>query len=452
MSGTKFFPFDTLVYEEDGKPESWPTWESQAQSALVFNNMWGYISGHGVITPPEQINNSLMLPVKINNPKYDDWLDKNLIILSPLHLSMHWDKGPKSHQGRENCQDCLGHTQSGPPANGSIFTTHHTSASACHLLVIQNEPREDHRASRHPHRLFSVQTPTEDLWHCIIYLNTMAGSELKDTRLLLNTLLSAGTLSSASVAARIKHEQVRIDTENAETATTKSSFAAFSRQAAAEALKRAFANGQGPCANPQCTDHTKWFHDWDHCYGLGRHIKPPAATGKAKRGGGKSQKDKAKVAVDSSDESDDQAAFISNSAGYRSFFTDISTPHGETTSFDWSTVSPDIAHLTCNKPDILAALVLYLDTGATSSICPILKYFTKITPCMRNVSGVSGSLIKAIGIGKVRICMGKGHHFILKVVLYCLEAVVTLISVGKLCDNGEEQMNFVHLKLRRIWF
>jgi hypothetical protein len=130
--------------------------------------------------------------------------------------------------------------------------------------------------------------------------------------------------------------------------------------------------------------------------------------------------------------------FASDSAGYRSFFADGNTPRGETTSFDWFTVSADIAHLARNKPDVLAALVLYLDTGATSSICPILKYFTKITPCMRNVSGVGGSSIKAIGIGEVRVRIGKGRHFILKNVLYCPEASVTLISVGKLCDDGHE--------------
>jgi hypothetical protein len=122
-----------------------------------------------------------------------------------------------------------------------------------------------------------------------------------------------------------------------------------------------------------------------------------APKGKGKRGGGPSKKDKSKVAVDSSDESDDIAVFASDLAGYRSFFADGNTPCRETTSFDWSTVSADIAHLACNKPDVLVALVLYLDTGVTSSICSILKYCTKITPCMHNVSGVSGSSIKAIG-------------------------------------------------------
>ncbi|KAJ7688561.1 hypothetical protein B0H17DRAFT_1135534 [Mycena rosella] len=34
--------------------------------------------------------------------------------------------------------------------------------------------------------------------------------------------------------------------------------------------------------------------------------------------------------------------------------------------------------------------------------------------CMRKVSGVGGSSIKAVGIGEVRVRVGKGRHFILK--------------------------------------
>ncbi|KAJ7148855.1 hypothetical protein C8R46DRAFT_1310984 [Mycena filopes] len=89
MSGTKFASFDTLVYEENGKPDSWPTWESQAQSALVLNNSWGYVSGRGVITPPKQINDSSSPPIAVDNPQYDDWLDENLIVISCLRL--RWD-------------------------------------------------------------------------------------------------------------------------------------------------------------------------------------------------------------------------------------------------------------------------------------------------------------------------------------------------------------------------
>jgi hypothetical protein len=114
----------------------------------------------------------------------------------------------------------------------------------------------------------------------------------------------------------------------------------------------------------------------------------------------------------------------------------------ETTSFDW-----DQAHVAA----IVKAIILYLDTGATSSICPILKYFTKIIPCNHNVSGVGGSSIKAVGIGEIRVRIGKGRHFTLKDVLYCPDAAVTLISVGKLCDDGHTAIFSDHgCSIRRL--
>ncbi|KAJ7467600.1 hypothetical protein FB451DRAFT_984891, partial [Mycena latifolia] len=56
----------------------------------------------------------------------------------------------------------------------------------------------------------------------------------------------------------------------------------------------------------------------------------------------------------------------------------------------------------------------------------------------RNISGVGGSSIKAIGIGTVRVRVGKGRHFTLKDVLYCPRAAITLISIGRLCDDGHD--------------
>jgi hypothetical protein len=150
---------------------------------------------------------------------------------------------------------------------------------------------------------FAIRPPTEDEWRCIIYLNAIAGSEFKDARSSLDTLLSAGSLSSAAVTARINHEQVRIDGESAENTANEASFAVFTKRLEMETPAKSYPNGQGPCANPQCKGRAKLFHDWDHCYGPGGRMKAP--KGKGKRGGGPLKKDKAKVAVDSSDESDD---------------------------------------------------------------------------------------------------------------------------------------------------
>jgi hypothetical protein len=124
----------------------------------------------------------------------------------------------------------------------------------------------------------------------------MSAVEFKDARSALDTLLSTGSLSSAAVSAQIKHEQVRIDAENAETVANETSFAAFTKQYEAQgASAKSYPNRQGPCTNPQCKGRAKQFHNWDHCYGPGGRIKPP--KGKAKRGGAP-RKEKAKAAVD----------------------------------------------------------------------------------------------------------------------------------------------------------
>jgi hypothetical protein len=100
----------------------------------------------------------------------------------------------------------------------------------------------------------------------------MAGAEFATAQSSLDTLLSARTLSSAAVAMRIKHEQVRIDMENAEAVRNEASFTAFTKQyqaQSASAPAKSFPNGQGPCTNPQCKGRAKQYHDWDHCYGPG---------------------------------------------------------------------------------------------------------------------------------------------------------------------------------------
>jgi hypothetical protein len=86
MSGAKFQSFDKLKYKKNGSPDTWPTWESQAKSALVLAGLWGYISGRGIVIPLAKIDDSSTPPVKIDNPKHEDWLDENLIALSCIRL------------------------------------------------------------------------------------------------------------------------------------------------------------------------------------------------------------------------------------------------------------------------------------------------------------------------------------------------------------------------------
>jgi hypothetical protein len=75
MSGTRFQMFNSLEYPTETSDNTWLTWESHCKSALVLSNLWGYISGRGVITPPEKINDTSSPPVLVDNPKYEDWLE-----------------------------------------------------------------------------------------------------------------------------------------------------------------------------------------------------------------------------------------------------------------------------------------------------------------------------------------------------------------------------------------
>ncbi|KAJ7653217.1 hypothetical protein DFH06DRAFT_1204987 [Mycena polygramma] len=392
----KFHTFDNLKYESEDDPDSWPTWESKCKAALVISGYWGYITGRGHTAPAKQILDSSTPPVLIDNPRWEDWLDENLLVLSCIRLRLG-DTDIRLIKDEEIAS----------VAWASLKSAHLPSGALSQLTILQQAlalrftrdvplATTSEKLQTLVNAFFAVRPPTQDEWTSILFLNAMAGPDFKDARSSLDTLLSAGKLASSSVVARIKHEQVRINGEMAEAASQEASFAAFSKRYEQMAPKPEYPNGQGPCKNPQCKSRVKQFHDWDHCYGPGGRMKAP--KGKGKRGGS-SPKEKAKLAAaaNSSDESDDQAAFASDSAGYRSFFADANAPRGETASFDWSTISPDVAHLARSRPTVLAALILYLDTGATSSICPILKYFTKITPCMRTVSGVGGSSIKAIG-------------------------------------------------------
>ncbi|KAJ7479648.1 hypothetical protein FB451DRAFT_1448774 [Mycena latifolia] len=363
----KFQSFDKLQYESETSPDTYPSWEVDCKSALVLSGFWGYITGRNVTVPPKQIpdpSSTTTPPALIDNPRWEDFIDENLIVLSCIRLRIG------ATDQRVIKDDTLA-----SESWAKLKAAHLPSGALSQLTILQEAltlrfsretplKQTSDKLQTLIDTFFAIRPPTQDEWTAILFLNAMAGAEFKDARSSLDTLLSAGTLSSAAVVTRIKHEQIRINAENAETTTKEASFAAFSKRYEAETGSR-----------PENASK-------------GRSQK------KEKKGGG--QKDDAKVAVDSDDESDEQAAFANDTSGYRSFFADSeSSPH-ETTSVDWSKNARDEAHIAHDK------LVLYLDTGATSSICPILAHFTKIEPCTRNISGVGGSSIKAIGIGEVR--------------------------------------------------
>ncbi|KAJ7487057.1 hypothetical protein FB451DRAFT_1391915 [Mycena latifolia] len=290
----------------------------------------------------KQINDTSSPLVLIDNPKYEDWLDENLIVLSCIRLRIGTTdlRLIKDEIIAKKAWDALraAHQPSGALSQLTILQQALATRYSRDVTLAKTTEKLDTLVDS----FFAIKPPTEDEWRCIILFNAMAGAEFANAQSSLNTLLSAGTLSSIAVAARINHEQVRIDAENAETAKNEASFAAFTKQCEAQGrTAKSYPNGQGPCENPLCTGSAKKYHDWDHCYGPGGCIKPPKGKGK------KPRKAQVKVAVadESSDKSDEKAAFASDASGY--------------------------THLALNKPDVLATLILYLDTGATSSICPV---------------------------------------------------------------------------------
>jgi len=79
----------------------------------------------------------------------------------------------------------------------------------------------------------------------------------------------------------------------------------------------------------------------------------------------------------------------------------------------------------------------YFDTGATSHISPNHVNFSKfesIEP--RSIHSINGSAIATTGIGKIKLRCGKGRHLTLNRALYTPQASLSLVSVGRLGDEG----------------
>ncbi|KAJ7637361.1 hypothetical protein DFH06DRAFT_655153 [Mycena polygramma] len=184
---------------------------------------------------------------------------------------------PTSHQRRRDCLRGMGQDQSCPSPIGCTVASHHPPGSSRNSLFTRCQLKlTSDKLQKLIDAFFAVRPPMQDEWTSILFLNAMSGPKFKDARASLDTLLSAGSLTSAAVIMRIRHEQVRINTENTEAASQEASFAAFSKRYAEQSgSKPEFTNGQGPCANPQCKGFAKRYHDWDHCYGPGGRVKRP---------------------------------------------------------------------------------------------------------------------------------------------------------------------------------
>ena len=182
--------------------------------------------------------------------EYEDWLDENLIVLSCIRLRLGKKdlRLIKDEIVVKKAWDTLkvAHQPSGALSQLTILQEALSLRYSRETALVKVTERLDTLIDS----FFAVRPPTEDEWRCIIYLNAMAGAEFKDARSSLDTLLSAGSLSSSAVAARIKHEQVRINAENAETTANEASFAAFAKRMESQAPPKSYPNGKGPCANP----------------------------------------------------------------------------------------------------------------------------------------------------------------------------------------------------------
>ncbi len=91
----------------------------------------------------------------------------------------------------------------------------------------------------------------------------------------------------------------------------------------------------------------------------------------------------------------------------------------------------------------LVRVPFWLDSGASTHISPERSDFFElhaITP--RSVMGVGGSSILAIGIGKIRLYVGKGRCLILDNVLFIPTSSVRLLSVSGLTRSLHCQITF----------
>ncbi|OBZ71895.1 Retrovirus-related Pol polyprotein from transposon TNT 1-94 [Grifola frondosa] len=77
-----------------------------------------------------------------------------------------------------------------------------------------------------------------------------------------------------------------------------------------------------------------------------------------------------------------------------------------------------------------------VDSGATIHISPCRADFSELVSIApRGIEGFNGTVIHALGIGKIHLRVGRGNSFILENVLYVPKAAVRLISVGAVCDG-----------------
>jgi len=78
-----------------------------------------------------------------------------------------------------------------------------------------------------------------------------------------------------------------------------------------------------------------------------------------------------------------------------------------------------------------------IDSGCTSHCSPVQSDFINLMPIPhRVVCGMNGRAIPAIGIGTIKLRCRKGRRIVLKNALLVPDAILCLISIGKLADDA----------------
>jgi hypothetical protein len=93
-------------------------------------------------------------------------------------------------------------------------------------------------------------------------------------------------------------------------------------------------------------------------------------------------------------------------------------------------------HATTLKSSNTPDTPFYIDSGATSHCSPVRANFIDLVPIKaRDVKGMSGTCISAIGRGTIKLKCSKGNNLVLRDVLYIPQATLRLISVRRLADE-----------------
>ena len=343
--------------------------------------------------------------------------------------------------------------------------------------------------------IFAIGIPTQDMFLCIVMLNALTGefanvcNHVATTMLTSTDVAGANTFKSEMIWAHLDLEQQLNNNDTSQSAIAPIAHAPIHQNRHSD--KR--------CSNMKCPSPAG--HTIEECWGLGGGMEGKRdevlAARKARWDAKSSTKSrKGTGSKTSSGVCHDQSgcAYLLNATGHAIYLaTPTTTPTTEKAptefarlateqipddwlacnvgvemseyetyitiessfeaSIDWRERrrdNVDIAALSVAAPINIShtslpinASPFFLDTGATTHISPEHTDFFELKPLPpRPIKGIGGSIIHAIGIGSIKICIAKGNHIMLKNVLYVPHATVCLISIKSLCASANLVASF----------